>query len=69
MSFKVMDKLRTLFQGYSAMPPTMFVFCGNFVSEAFGAKHSRILRGKTCYIYNVRHTYFMQSQVLYIFIA
>ena len=43
---KVMEKLRVLFNGYAAVPPTLFIFCGNFISEPFGPKHSRLLRGK-----------------------
>ena len=41
---KVMDKLRILFHGYAAVPPTLFIFCGNFISEPFGPKLSRQLR-------------------------
>ena len=41
-----MEKLRILFHGYAAVPPTLFIFCGNFISKPFGPKHSRKLRGK-----------------------
>ena len=30
---KVMEKLQTLFIGYSDCPPYAFVFCGNFLSQ------------------------------------
>ena len=40
-----MEKLEILFQGYSTMPPTLFIFCGNFLSEPYGAKRSGLLRG------------------------
>ena len=44
-NMKVMDKLRTLFTGYSEMPPTCFVFCGNFLSQSYGAKQAKTLQG------------------------
>ncbi|XP_046858107.1 DNA polymerase epsilon subunit 2-like [Xenia sp. Carnegie-2017] len=41
---KVMAKLRVLFNGYASVPPTLFIFCGNFISKPFGSKHSWKLR-------------------------
>lgn len=29
----VLEKLQTLFMGYSECPPYAFVFCGNFLSD------------------------------------
>lgn len=40
-----MAKLRVLFNGYASVPPTLFIFCGNFISKPFGSKHSCKLRG------------------------
>jgi len=37
--------LRTLFTGYSEMPPTCFVFCGHFTTRPYGTEHVRILKG------------------------
>ncbi|XP_023230098.1 DNA polymerase epsilon subunit 2-like [Centruroides sculpturatus] len=36
---QVMQKLRVLFAGYSEMPPTCFVFMGNFLSTHAGYSH------------------------------
>ncbi|KAK2181720.1 hypothetical protein NP493_385g04054 [Ridgeia piscesae] len=41
---KVMDKLRILFTGYAEMPPTCFVFCGNFSSQPYGNKCVKMLK-------------------------
>ncbi|XP_065827868.1 DNA polymerase epsilon subunit 2-like [Oscarella lobularis] len=41
---KVMDKLQTLFTGYSDMPPTVFVLCGHFCSMPYGPNHVRLLK-------------------------
>ena len=41
---KVMDKLKVLFAGYSQMPPTCFIFCGNFTSKPYGPNHIKTLR-------------------------
>jgi len=43
--FQVMDKLRILFTGYAEMPPTCFVFCGNFSSQPYGNKCVKMLKG------------------------
>lgn len=40
-NLKVMQKLRILFNGYSELPPTCFVFCGNFTSQPYGIHHSK----------------------------
>ncbi|XP_028402077.1 DNA polymerase epsilon subunit 2-like [Dendronephthya gigantea] len=41
---RVIAKLRVLFHGYHTTPPTLFIFCGNFISESYGPKHSSLLR-------------------------
>lgn len=41
---KVMEKLRVLFTGYAEMPPTCFVFSGNFSSQLTSAKRNRALK-------------------------
>ena len=40
-----MEKLRVLFTGYAELPPTCFVFCGNFCSLPSGAKQTKLLKG------------------------
>jgi len=51
---QVIQKLRTLFGGYSEMPPTCFIFCGHFTSQPYGTEHVRILKGTwstfACYL-------------------
>nr|CAD7395680.1 unnamed protein product [Timema poppensis] len=42
--FKVMEKLRQLFQGYSEFPPVAFVLMGNFLSCQHGSFHSSLLK-------------------------
>nr|CAD7454346.1 unnamed protein product [Timema tahoe] len=42
--FKVMEKLRQLFQGYSEFPPVAFVLMGNFLSSQHGSFHSSLLK-------------------------
>ena len=39
-----MQKLKTLFSGYSEMPPTVFILCGNFLSQPHGASHASKLK-------------------------
>ena len=34
---EVQNKLSQLFEGYMEMPPTAFVFCGNFLNNRLGA--------------------------------
>ena len=41
---KVMEKLRAMFSGYSTMPPALFILCGNFTSEHYGANHYNTLK-------------------------
>uniref|UniRef100_A0A8C2BY21 DNA polymerase epsilon subunit 2 n=1 Tax=Cyprinus carpio TaxID=7962 RepID=A0A8C2BY21_CYPCA len=36
---EVLEKIQTMFSGYSAMPPTCFIFCGNFSSAPYGRHH------------------------------
>ncbi|KPP62148.1 DNA polymerase epsilon subunit 2-like, partial [Scleropages formosus] len=43
-SVEVLEKIRTMFSGYSAMPPTCFIFCGNFSSTPYGRNQIRSLR-------------------------
>ncbi|XP_067014699.2 DNA polymerase epsilon subunit 2 [Anabrus simplex] len=45
-NFKVVSKLRTLFQGYSEFPPVAFVLMGNFLSAEYGALRSQMLKSK-----------------------
>ncbi|XP_033639912.1 DNA polymerase epsilon subunit 2-like isoform X2 [Asterias rubens] len=41
---KVREKLNVLFSGYAEMPPTCFVFCGNFTSKPYGSSHVKTLK-------------------------
>ncbi|XP_071834492.1 DNA polymerase epsilon subunit 2-like isoform X1 [Apostichopus japonicus] len=41
---RVREKLATLFLGYSEMPPTCFIFCGNFSSAPYGHNHIKTLQ-------------------------
>lgn len=41
---RVMDKLATLFAGYSEAPPTAFVFMGNFSCTPYGPQRSQRLK-------------------------
>ncbi|KAL4613102.1 DNA polymerase epsilon subunit 2 [Arapaima gigas] len=43
-SVEVLDKIRTMFSGYSDIPPTCFIFCGNFSSAPYGRNQIRSLR-------------------------
>ncbi|XP_029454237.1 DNA polymerase epsilon subunit 2 isoform X2 [Rhinatrema bivittatum] len=40
----VLEKLHTMFAGYSAVPPTCFIFCGNFSSAPYGKNHIKSLK-------------------------
>uniref|UniRef100_A0A673FE52 DNA polymerase epsilon subunit 2 n=1 Tax=Sinocyclocheilus rhinocerous TaxID=307959 RepID=A0A673FE52_9TELE len=40
---EVLEKIQTMFSGYSAMPPTCFIFCGNFSSAPYGRHQLRLL--------------------------
>ncbi|XP_046874352.1 DNA polymerase epsilon subunit 2 isoform X2 [Hypomesus transpacificus] len=35
-SVEVLEKIHLMFSGYAAMPPTCFIFCGNFSSAPYG---------------------------------
>ncbi|TRY54201.1 hypothetical protein DNTS_030465, partial [Danionella cerebrum] len=41
---EVLESLHTLFSGYSAMPPTCFILCGNFSSAPYGTNRIRTLK-------------------------
>ncbi|XP_049595515.1 DNA polymerase epsilon subunit 2 [Syngnathus scovelli] len=41
---EVMEKLNLMFSGYAAMPPTCFIFCGNFSSVPYGKGHVKSLK-------------------------
>jgi len=41
---KVMSKFKVLLSGYSQMPPTVFIICGNFLSQPYGSKHQTVLK-------------------------
>nr|XP_039249341.1 DNA polymerase epsilon subunit 2-like [Styela clava] len=41
---KVLQKLETMFIGFQDAAPTCFVFCGNFISEPYGANHIALLK-------------------------
>ncbi|KAF7656627.1 hypothetical protein LDENG_00038700 [Lucifuga dentata] len=43
-SVEVMEKLHVMFSGYAAMPPTCFVFCGNFSSAPYGKTQNKSLK-------------------------
>ncbi|KAG1952316.1 DNA polymerase epsilon subunit [Pimephales promelas] len=41
---EVLEKIHTMFSGYSAMPPTCFIFCGNFSSAPYGRNQLQTLK-------------------------
>lgn len=42
----VLDRLRQMFDGYSAMePPPIFVFMGNFLSQPYGTDTTNVFKG------------------------
>ncbi|CAM4641590.1 unnamed protein product [Leuciscus chuanchicus] len=43
-SVEVLEKIHTMFSGYSAMPPTCFIFCGNFSSAPYGRNQLQTLK-------------------------
>ncbi|MCI4382889.1 hypothetical protein PGIGA_G00019850 [Pangasianodon gigas] len=43
-SVEVLEKIQTMFSGYSAMPPTCFIFCGNFSSAPYGKSQIKSLK-------------------------
>ncbi|NXP69507.1 DPOE2 polymerase, partial [Ramphastos sulfuratus] len=42
---EVLEKLHTMFAGYSSAPPTCFFFCGNFSSAPYGKSQIQSLKG------------------------
>ncbi|NXP56643.1 DPOE2 polymerase, partial [Heliornis fulica] len=42
---EVLEKLQTMFSGYSSAPPTCFFFCGNFSSAPYGKNQIQSLKG------------------------
>ncbi|XP_014792308.1 PREDICTED: DNA polymerase epsilon subunit 2 [Calidris pugnax] len=42
---EVLEKLHTMFSGYSPAPPTCFFFCGNFSSAPYGKNQIQALKG------------------------
>ncbi|XP_051833879.1 DNA polymerase epsilon subunit 2 [Antechinus flavipes] len=40
---EVLEKLHIMFSGYSSVPPTCFIFCGNFLSAPYGKNHVQSL--------------------------
>ncbi|XP_054651952.1 DNA polymerase epsilon subunit 2 [Dunckerocampus dactyliophorus] len=43
-SVEVMEKLNLMFSGYAALPPTCFIFCGNFSSAPYGRTQIKSLK-------------------------
>ncbi|KAA0711688.1 DNA polymerase epsilon subunit 2 [Triplophysa tibetana] len=43
-SVEVLEKIHNMFAGYSAMPPTCFIFCGNFSSAPYGKNQIKALK-------------------------
>ncbi|XP_043088331.1 DNA polymerase epsilon subunit 2 [Puntigrus tetrazona] len=43
-SVEVLEKIQAMLSGYSAMPPTCFIFCGNFSSAPYGRNQLRTLK-------------------------
>lgn len=41
---EVIEKLKKLLSGFSAMPPTCFVFMGNFLSAPYGSQQAKVLK-------------------------
>ncbi|XP_068948075.1 DNA polymerase epsilon subunit 2 isoform X3 [Petaurus breviceps papuanus] len=41
---EVLEKLHIMFSGYSSVPPTCFIFCGNFSSAPYGKNHVQSLK-------------------------
>ncbi|MED6232907.1 DNA polymerase epsilon subunit 2 [Ataeniobius toweri] len=42
-SVEVIEKLNIMFSGYAALPPTCFIFCGNFSSAPYGKSQMKSL--------------------------
>ncbi|XP_046874351.1 DNA polymerase epsilon subunit 2 isoform X1 [Hypomesus transpacificus] len=45
-SVEVLEKIHLMFSGYAAMPPTCFIFCGNFSSAPYGKTQITSLKGE-----------------------
>uniref|UniRef100_A0A6Q2XF45 DNA polymerase epsilon subunit n=1 Tax=Esox lucius TaxID=8010 RepID=A0A6Q2XF45_ESOLU len=43
-SVEVIEKIHLMFSGYAAMPPTCFIFCGNFSSAPYGKTQIKSLK-------------------------
>ncbi|CAL8273539.1 unnamed protein product [Merluccius merluccius] len=43
-SVEVMEKIHTMFSGYATMPPTCFIFCGNFSATPYGKTQIKSLK-------------------------
>ncbi|CAL9687055.1 unnamed protein product [Knipowitschia caucasica] len=43
-SVEVMEKINLMFSGYATMPPTCFIFCGNFLSAPYGKTQMKSLK-------------------------
>ncbi|XP_072545936.1 DNA polymerase epsilon subunit 2 [Salminus brasiliensis] len=43
-SVEVLEKIQAMFSGYSAAPPTCFIFCGNFSSAPYGKNQVKSLK-------------------------
>ncbi|XP_051981220.1 DNA polymerase epsilon subunit 2 isoform X1 [Xyrauchen texanus] len=43
-SVEVLEKIHTMLSGYSAMPPTCFIFCGSFSSAPYGKNQIKTLK-------------------------
>ena len=54
-----MEKLRELFSGYAAFPPTAFVLCGHFLTCPAGEGHIKALKGN--------HTSFVSYGILLVY--
>uniref|UniRef100_A0A674IMJ6 DNA polymerase epsilon subunit n=1 Tax=Terrapene triunguis TaxID=2587831 RepID=A0A674IMJ6_9SAUR len=47
---EVLEKLHTMFSGYSSVPPTCFFFCGNFSSAPYGKNQIQSLKGMKVFV-------------------
>lgn len=46
LSFSIYQQIFVPVAGYSAMPPTCFIFCGNFSSAPYGKSQIKSLKGE-----------------------
>ncbi|MBZ3876662.1 DNA polymerase epsilon subunit 2, partial [Sciurus carolinensis] len=51
---EVLEKLHTMFSGYSPAPPTCFILCGNFSSAPYGKNQVQALKVYWAYDYTLR---------------